>query len=257
MMRNLYWKGLPTGGFNRLLMLLFALAVLGAQGCGSGDGGGKNITTQELPTGFSLGLECDGVGVYPEDCVLDDRRNPYATINIVEFDPNDEDADNKFDLFEQIPPGPEYAKARFYFWATALARRASGENQFYTAVALHELWSAGVDDGFGSPNAQEQAKKAYRACLDYFFDDFTFIGPFPPPDGDFIPLVIRSLVGTQLVPSPEFATLFPGNDPELNARVELGNWGYFFVPAGPGVPPNNIPADIIRNNNLPIPPQLN
>ena len=257
MMRNLNWKEVQPGSFNRLLMLLFALVVLGIEGCGSGDGGGKNITTQELPTGFSLRLECDDVGVYPEDCVLDDRNNPYATVNIVEFDPNDEDAENKFDLANEIPDGPEYAKARFYFWATALARRGSGENQFYTAVALHELWSAGVDDGFGSPNAQEQAKKAYRACLDYFFNDFTFIGPFPPPDGDFIPLVIRGLVGTQLVPSPEFNTLFPGGDTELNAKVELGDWGYFYVPAGPGVPPDQIPADIIRNNNLPIPPQLN
>ena len=241
-------------------MLLFALAMLGIEGCGSGDGGGKNITTQTLPTGLSLTLECDGVGVYPEDCILDDRRNPYATVNIIEFDPQDEDADNKFDLFEQIPPGPEYAISRFYFWATALARRGSGENQFYTAVALHELWSTGVDDGFGSPNAQEQAKKAYRACLDYFFDDFTFIGPFPDPndpDGDFVPFPIRSLVGTQLVPSPDWATLFPADDSVLAAKTELGEWGYFYVPPGPGDPPDNIPANIIRNNNLPIPPQLN
>ena len=272
MMRNLNWKELQPGRFNRLLLLLFALAVPGIEGCGSGDGGGKNITTQELPTGFSLGLECDGVGVYPEDCVLDDRQNPYATVNIIEFDPENEDADNKFDLAEQIPDGPEYAKSRFYFWATALARRGSGENQYYTALALHELYSAGVDDGDGSPNAgsqnaQEQAKKAYRACLDYFFDDFTFIGPFPPPDGEFIPLVIRSLVGTQLV-APETApgsynTLFPGGDPVLNAKVELGDWGYFYVPPGPCDDVedpfciNQIPADIIRNNNLPIPPQLN
>ena len=252
MMRNLNWKEVQPGSFNRLLMLLFALAVLGTEGCGSGGGGGIDITTQPLPTGFSLGLECDDVGIFPDPCVLDDRSNPYATINIVEFDPEDEDADNKFDLFDAIPPGPEYAKARFYFWATALARRASGENQFYTAVALHELWSAGVDDGFGSPNAQAQAKKAYRACLDYFFDDFTFIGPFPADSDNFIPLVIRSLVGTQLVPSPEFNTLFPGGDTELNARVELGDWGYFYVPPGPGAPPDNIPADIIRNNNLPL-----
>ena len=261
MMRNLNWKEVQPGSFNRLLLLLFVLAVLGTGGCGSGDGGGKDITTQTLPTGFSLRLECDDVGVYPDDCVLDDRNNPYATVNIIEFDPEDEDADNKFDLFEQIPPGSEYAISRFYFWATALARRGSGENQFYTAVALHELWSAGVDRGFGSPNAQEQAKKAYRACLDYFFDDFTFIGPFPPDSDNFVPLVIRSLVGTQLVPSPDLNTLFPSNDPlvpsELNARVELGDWGYFYVPAGAGVPPDNIPADIIRNNNLPIPPQLN
>ena len=261
MMRNLNWKELQPGSFNRLLMLLFALAVLGIEGCGSGDGGGENITTQPLPTGFSLGLECDDVGVYPEDCVLDDRNNPYATVNIREFDPEDEDAENKFDLANEIPAGREYAISRFYFWATALARRGSGENQYYTANALHELWSAGVEEtGFGSPNAQAQAKKAYRACLDYFFDDFTFIGPFPDPndpDGDFVPFPIRSLVGTQLVPSPDWATLFPADDSVLAAKTELGEWGYFYVPPGPGDPPDNIPANIIRNNNLPIPPQLN
>ena len=257
MMRNLYMKVVQPGIFKSLLSLLFALAVLGTEGCGSGDGGGKNITTQPLPTSFSLGLACDEVGIFPETCVLDDRKNPFATINIVEFDPEDEDASNKFDLADEIPAGPEYAISRFYFWATALARRASGENQYFTALALHELWSAGVDDGFGSPNAQAQAKKAYRATLDFFFDDFFFIGPFPPPDGDFIPLVIRSLVAQQLVPSTEFATLFPGGDTVLNAKVELGEWGYFYVPPGPGDPfdPNTIPADIIRNNNLPIPPQ--
>jgi hypothetical protein len=255
MMRNLYWKEVQPGTFNRLLMLLFALAVLGTEGCGSGDGGGIDITEQPLPTGFSLALECDDVGIFNDPCVLDDRSNPYATINIIEFDPEDEDADNKFDLFEQIPPGPEFAKARFYFWATALARRASGENQYYTARALHELWSAGVVDGFGSPNAQEQAKKAYRACLDFFFDDFTFFGPFGPNE-DFIPFVIRSLVATLLVApgdAPEnYETLFPGVDPVLNAKVALGDWGYSYVPPGPGVPPNQIPADIIRNNNLPF-----
>ena len=266
MMRNLDCKALQPGILKRLLLPLFALLVLGAGGCGSGDSGGTNITTQTLPTGFTLGLECEDEGIYPNDCILDDRRNPYRNVNIIEFDPNNEDAENKFDLFEAIPDGGEYAKARFYFWATALARRASGENQFYTAVALHELWSEGVDRGSGSPNAQEQAKKAYRACLDYFFDDFTFIGPFPPDSDNFVPLVIRSLVGTQLVPSPELNTLFPSNDPlepsELLARVELGDWGYTYVPAGPCDEQNDpdclnqIPADIIRNNNLPIPPQV-
>ena len=274
MMRNLNWKEVQPGSFNRLLLPLFAVAVvLGTGGCGSGDGGGKDITTQTLPTSLSLRLECDEVGIYTPNarpCILDDRNNPYATVNIIEFDPQDEDADNKFDLANEIPDGPEYAISRFYFWATALARRGSGENQYYTALALHELWSEGVDNGSGSRNAQEQAKKAYRACLDYFFDDFTFIGPFPDlndPDGDFIPLVIRGLVGTLLV-SPEFPlkTLFPSDNPplteleasELAAKTELGEWGYFYVPPGPGDPfdPATIPADIIRNNNLPIPPQL-
>ena len=238
MMRNLYWKELQPGSFNRLLMLLFALAVLGTGGCGSGDGGGKDITTQTLPTGFSLRLECDDVGIFTETCVLDDRNNPYATINIIEFDQNDEDATNKFELFQAIPPGPEYALSRFYFWATALARRSSGENQYYTARALYELWSAGVAaDGFGSPNAQAQAIKAYRSVLNNYFGSVTFYTtcdflPCPPNPEVVYSVITSDLTGQELYnPPPGFSTLYPSNSPVLSsflAKEAMSEWGFTY-----------------------------
>ena len=233
MMRNLNWKEVQSGSFNRLLMLLFALAVLGTGGCGSDGGGGIDITTQPLPTGFSLNLECDNVGIFTDPCVLDDRNNPYATINIIEFDQNDEDATNKFELFEAIPPGPEYAISRFYFWATALARRSSGENQYYTARALYELWSEGVANGFGSPNAQAQAIKAYRSVLNNYFGSVTFFSacdflPCPPPEV-FYSVITSDLTGQELYdPPPGFSTLYPSNSAVLSsflAKEAMSEWG--------------------------------
>jgi hypothetical protein len=66
-------------------------------------------------------------------------------------------------LFNSIPPGPTGAKARFYFWATALARRPSGENQFYTALALHELFDANSNVLSKDELVRAQALKAYRS----------------------------------------------------------------------------------------------
>ena len=256
MMRNLYWKELQPGILKRLLLPLFALLVLGAEGCGSGDGGGDNITQQTLPVGtdYTLDLKCENEGIYTETCVLDDPRNPFKTINIVEFDMNDPEASNKFELADEIPGGPEGAKSRFYFWATALARRSSGENQFFTAVALHDLYTAGVNAGFGSPNAQNQAIKAYRAVLDYYFGSVTFLNtcdflfPSPPQPELFYSIILSDSAGVNLVDPPGpitfrdcdgnvnavegLVTLFPDDNPvvsDFTAREALGEWGYSYI----------------------------
>ncbi len=109
---------------------------------------------------------------------------------------------------KQIPDGPEYAKARFYFWATALARRGSGENQY-----LHRTWpcmSYGAQasmNGFGSPNAQEQAIKAYRSVLDNYFGSVTFFTtcdflPCPPNPETFYSIIVSDLTGQELFNPP-------------------------------------------------------
>ena len=125
-------------------LALLGVATLIVAGCSEGteDRDGENINAIVLPTDVVLDLACENVGVHPETCVLEDPENPFVKVPIIEFDVNNPGADNKFELFNSIPPGPTGAKARFYFWATALARRPSGENQFYTALALHELFDA-------------------------------------------------------------------------------------------------------------------
>ena len=138
-------------------------------------GDGQAYDAVILPTDVVLNLACENVGVHPETCVLEDPENPFANVAITEFNINNPDAPfNKLTLAASIPPGPEGAKARFYLWATALARQASGENQYFTALALHELFDANsteVNEGVGSVDelTRAQALKAYESVLVNFF----------------------------------------------------------------------------------------
>ena len=155
-MRNLFFHTARPALPRQRLAVLVGLIVLVMTGCsspGSDDGvvaGSVDPATQTvtgeivLPTDTLLNLYCANVGLVPTTCVLEDPENPYRETATLEFDVNNPDPDQltKFDLFIQLPAGPTGAKARFYLWATALARFPSGENQWYTALALHELWDA-------------------------------------------------------------------------------------------------------------------
>lgn len=215
------------------VMLLCATGVL-ASGCGGerGAGDGEIINAIVLPTDTLLNLACADVGIFTEKCVLEDPENPFARVAIIEYDVNNPSATNKFELFNSIPPGRTGAKARFYFWATALARRASGENQFYTALALHELWNYNSD-----PIVQTQALKAYRSVLDNFFGSVTVFTccPAVSPTGTPIPFAVglNELVADNLyrTDATGYARLVPG-DPLLVLSLLL-DWGYRYRPASP------------------------
>ncbi|NNE47262.1 MAG: hypothetical protein HKN37_11440, partial [Rhodothermales bacterium] len=148
-----------------LLTVVFGLFVL--SGCEEpGDNDGTVINGIILPTDVVLNLFCEDVGITGESCVLDDPENPFALVATFEFDVNNPDGPSKFDLLQDIPAGPLGAKARFYLWATALARRPSGENQWYTARALHELFDANSNPASKDEIVRAQALKAYRSVLD-------------------------------------------------------------------------------------------
>jgi hypothetical protein len=213
-------------------------AVLGASllllaGCGSpGSGDGTVVTTVDLPTDTLLNLNCASVGVFPDFCVLSDPENPFRDVIVREFNVNEPGAETKFELANQIPAGPTGAKARFYLWATALARSPSGENQWYTARALHELW-----DAAGDPIIQEQALKAYRSVLDNFFGSVTFfeccVGTDPNNPGEPVPFSVplNELTADNLyrTASTGWERLVPG-DPLLVQSL-LADWGYTYQPA--------------------------
>ena len=216
--------------------LLCACGALAA-GCSGepGPGDGEVINAIVLPTDTLLNLACEDVGIFTEQCVLEDPENPFSKVPIIEFDVNNPDAENKFKLFNSIPAGRNGAKARFYFWATALARRASGENQFYTALALHELWNYNSD-----PIVQEQALKAYRSVLDNFFGSVTVfaccenVRPPDDPRGPIpFPVGLNELTADNLyrTDATGYARLVPG-DPLLVLEVLL-EWGYRYRPANP------------------------
>jgi hypothetical protein len=223
---------------NRSLMtLILGFGFLAAGGCESpSDTDGEVINGIVLPTDVVLNLACDNVGIYPENCVLGDPENPFVTTTIVEFDPNNPNQDDKFDLLATIPEGPSGAKARFYLWATALARRPSGENQWYTAKALHELFDANSNVLSTDELVRAQALKAYRSVLDNFWGSATFFECdlcAPDENGDLIkfPAQLNELVGDNLFrfESTGFRGLIEGGD--IRVLELIGLWGYTYIPA--------------------------
>lgn len=246
-MRNLFVRRTrPTITVKRLTAV-FGLAILAITGCSSpGSGDGEVVGTAEveedgtvtpvtgnivLPTDTLLNLFCEDVGITPEVCVLNDPENPYrktATLEFFQIDPDDPDAEGKFDLFLQTPAGPNGAKARFYLWATALARFPSGENQWYTALALHELWDAAED-----PIIQIQALRAYRSTLDNFFGSVTF---FNTEDFGLLPnapfsVLLNELTAAQVTCSPieNYKKLIPLTEQDVFfGRAVLADWGYTY-----------------------------
>jgi len=227
-----------------LITLLFGFGILVAGGCSSpSDTDGEVINGIVLPSDVVLNLACENVGVYPENCVLGDPENPFITTTIVEFDPNNPRQDDKFDLNDSLPPGPAGAKARFYLWATALARRPSGENQYYTARALHELFDANSNVLSTDELAREQALKAYKSVLDNFWGSVTFFEcELCPPDefGDLIkfPAQLNEEVGDDLFrfDSTGFKLLVEGG--EIRVLELIGRWGYTYDPAIPRISKN-------------------
>jgi len=219
-------------------MLLFGFGILVAGGCESPeDKDGTVINAITLPTDVVLNLACAAVGINNETCVLGDPENPFATTAIIEFDVNNPGGDNKFDLFNSIPPGPTGAKARFYFWATALARRPSGENQYYTALALHELFDANSNVLSTDELVRAQALKAYRSVLDNFFGSVTVFeccpgaSPVGEPVAFAVPLNELTADALYRTDRTGFMRLVDG-DPILVLEVLL-DWGYAYQPANP------------------------
>ena len=225
------------GPFARRVSAAALLCAFGAlmAGCDGepGPNDGEIITAIVLPTDTLLNLACEDVGIFTERCVLEDPENPFATTPIIEYDVNNPDATNKFQLFNSIPAGRTGAKARFYFWATALARRSSGENQFYTALALHELWNYNSD-----PIVQEQALKAYRSVLDNYFGSvtvFTCCPALSPTGTTPVPFSVglNELTADNIyrTDATGYRRLVPG-DPILVLSLFL-DWGYTYRPANP------------------------
>ncbi|MGD8236484.1 MAG: hypothetical protein PVJ65_10070, partial [Chromatiales bacterium] len=146
--------------------------LLGLLAACGGSEGGYEVDQVELPVDYTLNLYCEDAGIADSRCILDDPENPYARSLV-----NNE---TKFELYDNSPS----AKSDFYLWATALARAPIGENQYYTALSLHDLYTQG-----GSEVARDQAKRAYRSLLDNYYDSLTFFEGSPTldllPDVDF------------------------------------------------------------------------
>ena len=213
-----------------LLVSITALALAACKEPSSSDG----IVYEAiiLPTDTLLNLACKDAGIGFETCVLEDPENPYALTAVIEPGPNvGDDVCTKFCLAANIPAGPTGAKARFYLWATALARNGKGENQFFTAQALYELWNANSD-----PLIREQALRAFRSQLDNFYGSAFFFPCCANVSNDGLPLFLPSTLNEATAdilyrnPTP-FRRLVDG-DPLVVIEL-LGQWGYTYQPATP------------------------
>ena len=240
-MRNIIRSKAQPAALRVHAIFLTGLAALTLVGCNGGgerdENDGTVINGLVLPTDVVLNLHCENVGIAGEPCVLDDPENPFATTTIIEFDVNNPGAENKFELFNSIPPGPTGAKARFYLFATALARRQSGENQFYTALALHELFDANSNVLSKDELIRAQALKAYRSVLDNFFGSVTVFTccPAASPDGEPVSFAIplNELTADNLyrTDATGWQRLVEG-DPILVLDLFV-EWGYTYQPANP------------------------
>ena len=134
------------GGVRSVMGITAASLLL--VGCNAENGSPTAVLSN---TGFSL--YCPNVGIATDTCVLNDPENPYAsqTVN-----------DSTKWAFANASASE---RDKFYVWATAQARDPKGENQYYAALSLHELYGNNTN-----AYAQGQAKAAYRSVLDNYYN---------------------------------------------------------------------------------------
>ncbi|MBT8433496.1 MAG: hypothetical protein KJN95_02460 [Gammaproteobacteria bacterium] len=204
-------------------LLIAGILALALSGCGEVDESDGDIrNTVALPTDDTIPLDlyCDDIGIFGEDCILDDPANPYATSPL--------SVELKFELDADAPS----ATARFYLWGTALAKGigATGENQFYVALNLHRMWASST-----SELTRLQALKAYRSYLDNFFNSTTFF-EIPVDSGNFVPQSLNIFTGEMLFDPVDITNTFTSTrlfNPDMainrfEAEIEVGIWGYFY-----------------------------
>ncbi|MGC9361401.1 MAG: hypothetical protein ACP5F3_00585 [Candidatus Syntrophosphaera sp.] len=191
-----------------VILILAVLTLIIISGCDRRTG--DLLTDTGLPTDHVLDLYSANEGIHPDQSVLRDPDNPFASANV--------NMENVWDLNDECPS----PKARFYLWATILANIPIGEYQYFTAKSLHELYTAG-----GSENARNQAIKAYRATLDHFFDSVTWWKAEWIVEETYYAVLLRNMVGESLYDPSEMNLLPLYSDPVL-ALADLSEWGYVY-----------------------------
>ena len=100
-------------------------------------------------------------GIHPSQVTLDNPRNPFR-----ESAPSD---NTKFDILDDGGNA-----AGFYAWATLLAEIPIGENQFYTATKLRDIFESNEVRPEDREIVRQMAINGFQAVLDCFPDDVFF-----------------------------------------------------------------------------------
>lgn len=162
-------------------------------------------------TGIQFELFNATEGIHPSKVTLDNPHNPFRELSIGE--------DTKFDILN----GGGNAAA-FYAWATLLANIPVGENQYYAATKLRDIFLANEVPQEDREAVRQMAIGGFQMVLDCFPDSvfFDVTGTFPrrlatlayleilelggAPEGDWV-LVQDSNGNSQVVRSTGFDTL--------------------------------------------------
>jgi hypothetical protein len=145
-MRKKLWATVVLGG-----------ALLGAAGCADD---GTPFESLGLD-GLVLDLKGTNEGVYKDQSVLSDPGNPFAVSGI-----------SQDDTWQIQARGGNVGA--FYAWATALARGANGERQFYVARDLQAIYEGAMALPEDMEQVRANAIAGYQAVLDHFPNDVTY-----------------------------------------------------------------------------------
>ena len=132
-------------------MSILAFSAVVFMGCANDDPAyyyGVDLSEVELEL-YSL-----NEGLYPHVDVLDNPSNLFASTYSQSL---------RWEIESHGTPA-----AKFYLWATMLAKEPIGENQFYTASALEQLYRLQDVDRDMMPTVWRMAIERYQAVLDHF-----------------------------------------------------------------------------------------
>ena len=105
-------------------------------------------------------LTSDEQGIYPNNGILTDPNNPFPTPLF----------EGKWDI-ESFG----YPPASYYAWATQLAVEPIGENQYYTALALSNLYNLDLVDEYERFYVWDMAVRAHESVLLHFPDSVSYL----------------------------------------------------------------------------------
>jgi len=151
--------------YNLLTKWPFLVLVASAMACG---GDSEEYRFGSNTTGIEFVLFDVSEGIFPSRVTLSNPNNPFREYAI--------GRETKFDILDDGGNA-----AAFYAWAVALAGEPTGENQYYTATKLRDLFLSDEVAEADREIVRDMAIEGFQRVLDCFPDSvfFDVTGTFP------------------------------------------------------------------------------
>ncbi len=131
--------------------------VLVAAGCGDNGSYEFGFNT----TGIEFELFDPTEGIHPSEVTLDNPRNPFRESGVSD--------DTKFAI-----SGNGGNAGAFYAWATILAKIPIGENQYFAAAKLRDIYESNEVAEEDRETVRQMAVDGFQAVLDCFPESLLF-----------------------------------------------------------------------------------